>query len=450
MRGGGQLRVGLLRVCCDCVQLRVGLLDAAVLAKQAGVGVGPEALHDASGAPRRQVGRQHRSQGTGRHDGSAAPVMHPTQEKNLAIMPACKPPTQPPPHMRHAACPPPSLPLPCCLVSALFCHRDKPVIRKALVDLRGAPMRAFTSQRASWAATDCFRSPGPIQVGSCGGTDGSAWLCCIVIAVRLNVLGYPARAVQGACLGRCCHYHVGAGGEQRSPHPAGPGRGGLATRRQPRQRQLKFQWKASNNLSMACTMSLPLLQQPGWVRSRLRHDRQYPAAPDILSSHGAGAEIPHPAGHAALSSPLYCYHSPATPMALQTFAAQNARNGADSLQYTNCVQLAGCEHEAYGATAACLYAQNRHPCAEIRGQTGSQLTLRCRSSRTQTSLPICSTRDLQLTFSGCVDLCGSRRAAHTLLLRPPNLRRFLPTSKHLHYFLPSFPRRLHSTPPHWP
>jgi pyrophosphate--fructose-6-phosphate 1-phosphotransferase len=38
------------------------------------------------------------------------------------------------------------------------------VIRKALVELQGAPMRAYAAARGAWAAGDCFRSPGPIQV----------------------------------------------------------------------------------------------------------------------------------------------------------------------------------------------------------------------------------------------------------------------------------------------
>jgi len=37
------------------------------------------------------------------------------------------------------------------------------VIRKALVDMEGAPMKAYRAVRDHWAMHDCFRSPGPIQ-----------------------------------------------------------------------------------------------------------------------------------------------------------------------------------------------------------------------------------------------------------------------------------------------
>jgi diphosphate-dependent phosphofructokinase len=42
--------------------------------------------------------------------------------------------------------------------------KDKPVIRKWLVDLAGAPFRVFAESRARWAHSDCFRCPGPIQL----------------------------------------------------------------------------------------------------------------------------------------------------------------------------------------------------------------------------------------------------------------------------------------------
>jgi pyrophosphate--fructose-6-phosphate 1-phosphotransferase len=41
--------------------------------------------------------------------------------------------------------------------------QDKPVIRKALVELEGKPFKAFASQRAAWAVQDDFQYPGPIQ-----------------------------------------------------------------------------------------------------------------------------------------------------------------------------------------------------------------------------------------------------------------------------------------------
>jgi len=39
----------------------------------------------------------------------------------------------------------------------------KPVIRKALVDLNGAPFKAFAAARAAWAMEDNYLNPGPIQ-----------------------------------------------------------------------------------------------------------------------------------------------------------------------------------------------------------------------------------------------------------------------------------------------
>jgi pyrophosphate--fructose-6-phosphate 1-phosphotransferase len=41
--------------------------------------------------------------------------------------------------------------------------KEKPVILKALVDLKGKPFKAFASQRAVWAKDDCYTAPGPIQ-----------------------------------------------------------------------------------------------------------------------------------------------------------------------------------------------------------------------------------------------------------------------------------------------
>eukprot|EP00887_Chlorella_sp_A99_P005505 scaffold1.g5505.t1 len=53
------------------------------------------------------------------------------------------------------------------LVSMMHLERrsgkDKPVIRKALVELEGPAMRGYRSVRDHWALHDCYRSPGPIQ-----------------------------------------------------------------------------------------------------------------------------------------------------------------------------------------------------------------------------------------------------------------------------------------------
>jgi pyrophosphate--fructose-6-phosphate 1-phosphotransferase len=40
---------------------------------------------------------------------------------------------------------------------------DKPVIKKALVELDGAPFKAFAAARATWAKSSDFRVPGPMQ-----------------------------------------------------------------------------------------------------------------------------------------------------------------------------------------------------------------------------------------------------------------------------------------------
>jgi diphosphate-dependent phosphofructokinase len=41
--------------------------------------------------------------------------------------------------------------------------KNKPVIQKALVDLKGKPFKAFAAQRRQWALGDDYTSPGPIQ-----------------------------------------------------------------------------------------------------------------------------------------------------------------------------------------------------------------------------------------------------------------------------------------------
>ncbi|KAG0449637.1 hypothetical protein HPP92_027191, partial [Vanilla planifolia] len=39
----------------------------------------------------------------------------------------------------------------------------KPVIKKAMVELEGAPFGAFASEREEWALKNRYISPGPIQ-----------------------------------------------------------------------------------------------------------------------------------------------------------------------------------------------------------------------------------------------------------------------------------------------
>lgn len=40
---------------------------------------------------------------------------------------------------------------------------DKPVVKKALVDLEGNAFQALASARDAWALGDCYRGPGPVQ-----------------------------------------------------------------------------------------------------------------------------------------------------------------------------------------------------------------------------------------------------------------------------------------------
>ena len=42
--------------------------------------------------------------------------------------------------------------------------KDKPVIKKALVELDSLPFKTFAKHRAAWAAADAYRNPGPIQL----------------------------------------------------------------------------------------------------------------------------------------------------------------------------------------------------------------------------------------------------------------------------------------------
>ena len=66
-------------------------------------------------------------------------------------------------------------------------RRDKPVIRKALVDLEGPAFAALTQHRAQWALEDAFRSPGPIQFAGPGADAAS-----ISLALEVNA-GAPIR-----------------------------------------------------------------------------------------------------------------------------------------------------------------------------------------------------------------------------------------------------------------
>jgi len=60
--------------------------------------------------------------------------------------------------------------------------KEKAVIKKALVDLDGEPMKAFKSLRKDWMLQDCYRSPGPIQF------KGHQWadVATITLSLELN------------------------------------------------------------------------------------------------------------------------------------------------------------------------------------------------------------------------------------------------------------------------
>lgn len=46
--------------------------------------------------------------------------------------------------------------------------KDKPVIKKALVELNGDMFKAYAAVREKWAILDCYSSPGPIQFEGAG------------------------------------------------------------------------------------------------------------------------------------------------------------------------------------------------------------------------------------------------------------------------------------------
>ena len=86
--------------------------------------------------------------------------------------------------------------------------KDKPVIRKWLVDLKGAPFRAFVEARGRWAYADCFRCPGPIQLDTAPRTrdtpppPGGSRVdpLCFTLALELADRAAPPHAAAGAPL----------------------------------------------------------------------------------------------------------------------------------------------------------------------------------------------------------------------------------------------------------
>jgi len=61
--------------------------------------------------------------------------------------------------------------------------KQKAVIKKALVDLDGEPMKAFEAIRETWKMNDCYRSPGPIQF------KGHDWADAATITLSLELAG---------------------------------------------------------------------------------------------------------------------------------------------------------------------------------------------------------------------------------------------------------------------
>lgn len=60
--------------------------------------------------------------------------------------------------------------------------KEKPVIRKALVELEGPPMMAYRGMRTVWAQSDAYRAPGPIQFKGHDFAD----VATITLALELN------------------------------------------------------------------------------------------------------------------------------------------------------------------------------------------------------------------------------------------------------------------------
>ncbi len=153
----------------------------------------------------------------------------------MAGSPLPPPTTEPPPP------PPPPRSAPC--------RSDKPVIKKALVEITGPAMTSYTSMRAIWAIQDWCRSPGPIQARPGRRPPASAGLPC-------------RRATSPACqrrappmlaprLGDSC-LHCGAVlcrriAGRRSPHPPSP--------RRPRSR-LQFQGHTSDMASITLALEV--------------------------------------------------------------------------------------------------------------------------------------------------------------------------------------------------
>lgn len=80
--------------------------------------------------------------------------------------------------------------------------KDKPVIKKWLVDLHGAPFRTFVEHRHQWAVKDCYRNPGPIQLtGGKKTADGKTVVGPLCMTLALELAEVKAAAAASAATG---------------------------------------------------------------------------------------------------------------------------------------------------------------------------------------------------------------------------------------------------------
>lgn len=55
--------------------------------------------------------------------------------------------------------------------------KDKPVIKKALVELAELPFKTFAAKRKHWALVDSYRNPGPTQLSPDTSDEAKVELC---------------------------------------------------------------------------------------------------------------------------------------------------------------------------------------------------------------------------------------------------------------------------------
>ncbi|CAK9270645.1 unnamed protein product [Sphagnum jensenii] len=66
--------------------------------------------------------------------------------------------------------------------------KNKPVIKKAMVELDGAPFKKFADNRNAWAVEDCYVNPGPIQFS---GPTADATNHTLILELQQQVLTQP-------------------------------------------------------------------------------------------------------------------------------------------------------------------------------------------------------------------------------------------------------------------